>query len=253
MRILIVEDEYKTAALLKDLVEVYPDYTVMAICDSIDATVNYLRLQQQNLDIVFMDIQLSDGQCFEIFDKITVNLPVIFCTAFNEYALKSFKNQGIEYILKPFNKKDIHNAILKVEGLKGSFLRHTFQNLPAKEMPVKENVYQTSFLVRSREKIYPVLVTDIAFVSLENDVVYLYSFKGEKHPITKTLDEIENAISPQNFYRINRQMIVNRHAIKEIETYHNQRVVVQLTLPTPEKALVLRLKVPPFFSWIETG
>jgi two-component system, LytTR family, response regulator LytT len=113
--------------------------------------------------------------------------------------------------------------------------------------------YQTSFLIRFREKIYPVLVTDIAFVYLENETAYLYNFKGEKHPIFKTLDEIENTVSPDQFYRINRQMLINRQAIKEIEPYFNQRIVVHLTVPTPEKALVPRLKVTPFLSWIEKG
>jgi two-component system, LytTR family, response regulator LytT len=253
MKILIVEDEHKTAELLKELVEVYPNYTVVDICDSIDATVSYLRTHQQNLDIVFMDIQLSDGQCFEIFDKITVNIPVVFCTAYNDFALKAFKHKGIDYILKPFNEKDVHNAILKIQAFKDSFSRHTFQDVQLNEATNKEKAYQASFLIRLREKIYPVLVADIAYVYLENEVVFLYTFKGEKHIITKTLDDIENAVSPQQFYRINRQMIINRQAIKEVETYFNQRVVVQLTLPTPEKALVPRLKVSPFFSWIEMG
>ncbi len=253
MRILIVEDEHKTAVLLKEMIELYPNYTVIGICDSIEATVSYLKIQQHYIDIIFMDIQLSDGQCFEIFDKITVNLPVIFCTAYNHLALKAFKNQGIEYLLKPFDEKDIHKAILKVETLKDSFVSHTFKNLNLKEVITKEKAFKTSFLIRLREKIYPVLVADIAFVYLENEVVYLYNFKGEKYPVLKTLDDIENAVSPQQFYRINRQVIINRQAIKEIEAYYNQRVIVHLTVPTPEQALVPRLKVPPFLSWIETG
>jgi two-component system, LytTR family, response regulator LytT len=253
MRILIVEDEHKTAVLLKEMIELYPDYTVIDICDSIEATVNYLRMHQENLDIVFMDIQLSDGQCFEIFDKITVNLPVVFCTAYNDYALKAFKNQGVEYILKPFNKKDIHNAILKIEGFKDSFTKHIVQHSHLREAMTKVKTYQTSFLIRLREKIYPVFVTDIAFVCLENEVVYLYNFTGEKYPILKTLDEIENVLSPQQFYRVNRQMIMNRLAIKEIETYYNQRVVVQSTVATTEQVIVPRLKVSPFLNWIEMG
>jgi two-component system, LytTR family, response regulator LytT len=252
MRILIVEDEHKTSVLLKEMIEVYPNYTVIGICDSIEATVSYLQIHQQNLDIVFMDIQLSDGQCFEIFDKITVNLPVVFCTAYSEYALKAFKNQGVEYILKPFEKKDIHNAILKIEAFKGSFTKQAFQNLHLNEAMIKVKTYQTSFLIRLREKIYPVFVADIAFVYLENEVVYLHSFKGEKYPVAKTLDEIENVISPQQFYRINRQMIINRMSIKEIETYYNQRVIVHLTVSTHEQALVPRLKVPLFLNWLES-
>ena len=253
MKILIVEDEQKTAELLKELIEAHSNYAVVGICDSVEKAVNYLQLNQHHLDIVFMDIQLSDGQSFEIFDKMVVNLPIVFCTSYDEYTLKAFKNNGIDYILKPFNEKDIHQAILKVEGLKGSFVKNTFENLNLKELVVKEKTYQTSFLIRFREKIYPVLVADIAFIYFENEAAYLYHFKGEKHPIFKTMDEIETLISPDQFYRISRQMIINRKAIKEIEPYFNQRLVVHLTVKTPEQAIVPRLKVSPFLSWIEKG
>ncbi len=253
MKILIVEDEQKTAALLKELIETHPNYTVMSICDSVETAVNYLKTHQPYLDVVFMDIQLSDGQSFEIFDKVAVNLPVVFCTSYDEYTLKAFNNNGIGYILKPFNEKDIHQAILKVEGLKGSFAKQTFENVNLKELIVKEKTYQSSFLIRFREKIYPLLVADIAFIYLENETAYLYNFKGEKHPLFKTLDEIETLISPDQFYRVSRQMIINKKAIKEIEPYFNQRLVVHLTIKTPEQTLVPRLKVAPFLSWIEKG
>jgi two-component system, LytTR family, response regulator LytT len=251
MNILIVEDEQKTAHLLKEMIEFYPTYRVAQICDSVEATVAYLRSHLPDLDLIFMDIQLSDGQSFEVFDKIAVNLPIVFCTSYDEFMLKAFKNHGIDYILKPFNKKDIEQAIGKVEELKGKFTTHSTQDFNFKTILEKEKVYQTSFLIRFREKIYPVLVSDIAFVCLENETVYLYNFKGEKHPVFKSLDEIENAVSPDQFYRINRQMLINRKAIREIEPYFNQRIVVHLTVPTPEVALVPRLKVTPFLSWVE--
>lgn len=253
MKILIVEDEHKTAKLLKELIELHPNYSVVATCDSVEATVQYLQIHQHNLDVMFMDIQLSDGQSFEIFDKINVKIPVIFCTSYDEFMLKAFQNNGIGYVLKPFNETDIHQAILKVNELKNSFVKNSFENLNLKELVVKEKTYQTSFLIRFREKIYPVLVSDIAFIYLENETTYLYSFKGDKHAIFKTLDEIENVVSPNQFYRINRQMIVNRQAIKEVESYFNQRIVIQLTVVTPEQALVPRLKVAPFLSWLEKG
>lgn len=255
MKVLIVEDEQKTALLLKEFIEWHPNYSVEAICDSIESAVNYLRQHQQNLDVVFMDIELSDGQSFEIFDKISVNLPVVFCTSYDEYTLKAFKNHGIDYIVKPFSATDIRQTIAKVEALKGRFAGQSFNNAQVKEALTQKPkpTYQSSFLIRFREKIYPVLVADIAFVYLENETAYLYNFKGEKHPIFKSLDEIENLLSPEQFYRLSRQMIINRKAIKEIEPYFNQRLVVHLTVPTPEKALVPRLKVTPFLAWVENA
>lgn len=253
MKILIVEDEHRTALMLKEFIEWHPNYSVVDICDSIETAVNYLRAHQQDLDVVFMDIELSDGQSFEIFDKIAVNLPVVFCTSYDEFTLKAFKNHGIDYILKPFSAADIRQTIAKVEELKGRFAANTLDSTRIKEALTPTKSYQTSFLIRFREKIYPVAVADIAFVYLENETAYLYSFKGEKHPVFKTMDDIENALSPDQFYRISRQMIINRKAIKEIETYFNQRLVVHLTVKTPEQALVPRLKVAPFLSWIEKG
>lgn len=251
MKILIVEDEHKTAQLLKELIELHADYNVVAICDSVEATVLYLQLHQHQLDVIFMDIQLSDGQSFEVFDKMTVNLPVIFCTSYNEFMLKAFQNNGIGYILKPFDEKAIHEAIHKVEELKNNFVKHSLGNL--QELLNREKNYQTSFLIRFRDKIYPIAVAEIAFVCLGNDATYLYTFKGEKHPILKSLDDLEASLSPQQFYRINRQMIINRKAIKEIEPYFNQRMTVQLSIPTNEQALVPRLKVSAFLNWLENG
>lgn len=253
MKVLIIEDEHKTALLLKEFIEWHQSYSVEAICDSVETAAEYLRHNQQNLDVIFMDIQLSDGQCFEIFDKISITLPIVFCTSYDEYTFKAFKHHGIDFIVKPFSAMDIRQTIAKVEALKGSFSSSTIDNVNIKELITEKKSYQTSFLIRFREKIYPVQVADIAFVYLENEVVYLYTFKGEKHPIFKTLDDIENAISPEHFYRINRQMIVNKKAIKEIEPHFNQKVVVKLTIPTPEQNLVSRLKVTPFLSWIEKG
>jgi two-component system, LytTR family, response regulator LytT len=251
MKILIVEDEQKTALMLKEFIEWHPTYTVVDICDSVETAVTYLRQHQQDLDVVFMDIQLSDGLSFEIFDKISVNLPVVFCTSYNEYTLKAFKNHGIDYILKPFEATDIRQTVAKVEALKGNFMAHSANSLKA--VLTEKPTYQSSFLIRFREKIYPVPVADIAFVYLENETAYLYNFKGEKHPVFKSLDEIENVVSPDQFYRINRQMLISKKSIKEIENYFNQRLVVHLTVPTPEKVLVPRLKVAPFLGWIEKG
>lgn len=255
MKILIIEDEPKTALMLKGFIEWHHTYTVAAICDSIETSVQYLREHQHELSVIFMDIELSDGQSFEIFDKIAIHLPVVFCTSYNEYMLKAFKNQGIDYILKPFDAIDIRQTIAKVESLKERFSTQPFVTSLIKSALVEAEkpAYQSNFLIRLREKIYPVLVADIAFVCIENEIVYLYTLKGEKHAIFKSMDDIENAISPQHFYRISRQVIINRKAIKEIEPYFNQRMIVHLSVAAHDQILVPRLKVTPFLSWVENG
>jgi two-component system, LytTR family, response regulator LytT len=251
MNILIIEDEKDTAVLLKEFIEQHPHYLVANICDSIEDSVNYLQKNQAKLDLIFMDIQLADGESFEIFEQIEVTIPVVFCTAYDSFTLKAFKNNGIDYILKPVKEHDIEQAIAKIEQLKNKFVTNPITQI--KDLLSKDQAYQTSFLVRFRDKMYPFLVSDIAFVYLDNGVVYLFNFKGEKHIILKTLDEIENVVSPQQFFRINRQMIINRDAIKEIESYFNRKVVARLSIDTPEKAIVSRLKVPPFLNWVEKG
>jgi two-component system, LytTR family, response regulator LytT len=251
MKILIVEDEQRTALMLKEFIEWHPNYKVVSICDSIETSVAYLKQHQQELDVIFMDIELSDGQSFEIFDKVAVNLPIVFCTSYDEYTLKAFKNHGIDFIVKPFSAADIRQTIAKVEALKGSFVAQTPNPPNIREVLSQKPTYQTSFLIRFRDKMYPIAVEDIAFIYLENETAYLYNFKNEKHPLFKTMDEVENALSPYQFFRISRQMILNRRAIKEIEPYFNQRIVVHLTVKTPEQALVPRLKVTSFLNWVE--
>ena len=249
MNILIIEDEKNTADLLKEFIEQHPRYLVANICDSIEDSINYLQKNHDKLDLIFMDIQLADGDSFEIFEQIEVTIPVVFCTAYDSFTLKAFKNNGIDYILKPVKEHDIEQAIAKIEQLKSSFGTNPISQI--KDLLFKDQAYQTSFLVRFRDKMYPVLVSDIAFAYSHNEVVYLFKFNGEKHIVSKTLDGIENVVSPQQFFRINRQMIVNRKAINDIETYFNRKVVAHLCIEPPEKAIVSRLKVTPFLSWVE--
>jgi len=252
MNVLIIEDENKTAAMLKELIESHPDYLVVNICESIEASVSYLHKNQQKLDLVFMDIQLADGQSFDIFDQIQINIPVIFCTAYDDFMLKAFKNNGIDYILKPFKEEDIQKALAKVGQLKSNFSLNSISISNIKSLFAKEP-FQTSFLVRYKEKMYPIAVADIAMAYLENEVVYLINFKGEKHVIFKTLEQFESAVSPHQFYRINRQTLVNRAIIKEIEPYFNRKAVVRVTIPFPDKLIVSRLKVTSFLEWVENS
>jgi two-component system, LytTR family, response regulator LytT len=251
MNILIIEDEKKTAVMLRDIIEQHADRLVVRVCESIEESVAYLLKNQSKLDLIFMDIQLADGLSFEIFNQVQINIPVIFCTAFDDYTLKAFKNNGIDYILKPFKDEDIQYAFTKVNLLKENFTHKAFKPIDINQLIVRESIPQTSFLVHHREKMYPFQVSDIALVYLDNETVYLLNFNADKFPVAKTLDQIESTISPKQFYRINRQMIVNRKAIKDIEPYFNRKMVVHLAVSFPEKAIVSRLKVSPFLEWIE--
>lgn len=251
MNVLIVEDERKTADLLQELIESQPDYLVVKTCDSVESSVDYLKKNQAKLDLIFMDIQLADGESFDIFREVEVGIPVIFCTAYDEYILKAFKNNGIDYILKPFKGTDIQQALAKIDKLKLSLSKGLPDPVVLKQIRSDEPVRQKTFLVRHGEKMLPVMVSDIAFLELENEIVHLFNFKGEKHVIFKRLDEIEGSVDPRQFFRINRQMLVNRDAIREIVPYFNRKVIVHLHIQIPNKAVVSRLKVSPFLDWLE--
>ena len=187
---------------------------------------------------------------FEIFKLIKIEVPVIFCTAFDHYALEAFKANGIDYILKPFGEQDIALALEKLYLWRGNTtLQHLSEDLLPS--PPVAKTYNTSFLVKFREKMFPVLVADIALISLEQDILYLYTFQQEKHPIFKTIDEAEQALNPQQFFRINRQMIIHRNTIREMEPYFNRKLILHLTINSKEKPVVSRLKVSPFLTWME--
>jgi DNA-binding LytR/AlgR family response regulator len=240
MNILIVEDESKTAALLKEMIEEHEECLVVNICQSIGSAVSYLRKHQEKLDLIFMDIQLADGESFEIFKQIEISKPVIFCTSYSEYTLKAFKSSGIDYILKPFQQEDIDASLQKVNNIKQALGKN-----------IAPKAYQNSFIIRFREKMIPVAVGDIALIYTKEETVYVLKLNGEQATIFRTLDEVESLLDPNQFFRINRQMMVQRRAIKDIEPYFNRKVVVNLTVPTPELLVVSRLKVGLFKEWVE--
>ena len=248
MNVLIVEDEIHTASLLKEFVEKNTGYQVLNICDSISVTVNYLKNFASNIDLIFMDVQLADGESFDIFESKNITVPVIFCTAFDEYIMKAFKNNGIDYILKPFKESDIKNALEKVEGLRNALSKGQSQQVESTSTPKS---FQQTFLVRKLEKMIPIDISKIALFHLHNEQLNLYSLSGEKFTMFKTMDEVENSINRNDFYRINRQMIINRNAVKDIESYFNRKVIVNFSFQTPKKAIVSRLKVTPFMEWLE--
>jgi len=178
MNVSIVEDEAHTATLLKEIIEQDSDFMVIESLESIVETVQYLSKYQQNIDLLFFDIQLADGQSFEIFKHIDVVVPIVFCTAYDEYSLQAIKNNGIDYILKPFKETEIHQALgnykKRIANLRKKQLSPVnFQSPSAKS-------YQQHFLTQFREKTIIKKVAEVALFNVENDTVYLYTLTGEK-------------------------------------------------------------------------
>ena len=252
MNILIVEDESKTAELLREFIESEPDCLVVKILDSIATTVNFLQNHQSQIDLIFLDIQLADGQSFEIFQKIQVKTPVIFCTAYDDFLLQAFKNNGIDYILKPFEEQDIAKAIDKFKNLKDSFSKSFIStNKNIQSLAFIDKPPQKSFIVHFQDKMIPVLVDNIGLFYIANQIVYIHCFDNKKYPIFKSLDEIQSQLDDKLFFRINRQMIIHRRAVKEIEPYFNRKIIIKTPLAIPEEIIVSRLKVSAFLKWLE--
>ena len=249
MNVLIVEDEAHTAALLQEVIEQDSGFIVLEKLESVGETVQYLSKYQQNLDLLFFDIQLADGQSFEIFKHIDVVVPIIFCTAYDEYALQAIKSNGIDYILKPFKESEIHEALQRYKKLLTNF--NTKNRSPIHFQVEERQQYQKIFLTHFGEKTVIIRVDDIALFSVENEAVYLYTLEGRKYPLFKKLEYIESVCDPGQFFRINRQMLVNQEAVLSFEQYFNRKILIELKVKTKQKPVVSRLKVTPFKEWLE--
>jgi two-component system response regulator LytT len=249
MNVLIVEDESHTASLLQEIVEQDEDFIVIRKLESVVDTVQYLNKYQKNIDLLFFDIELADGQSFEVFKHVDVVTPIIFCTAYDEYTLQAIKNNGIDYVLKPFKEEEIHGALQKYKRLITNIHAKNPSPVHFQMEPLKQ--YQQSFLTQYRERSVVKRVEEIAMFYVENETVYLYTIKEEKFPVFKKLEYIESVCDPTQFFRINRQMLVNREAILSFEPYFNRKIVLQLKVKLTDKAIVSRLKVSAFQKWLK--
>ena len=249
MNILIVEDEQYTAELLKEIIERDTAFSVVKMLVSIKETVHFLRKNAAQIDLIFLDIELSDGHSFEIFKHIDLAIPVIFCTAYNQFTLKAIKNNGIDYILKPFKDKAIHQALTKYKKLVGNIERKVTKQLDL--LNTSSSSYQNHFLTQYREKSVVIYTKDIVLFSIEHKTTFIYTYNGKKYPLYKGMDYFESVCNPKQFYRINRQILVNKAAIRSFENYPNRKILLHLTISFTEEVIVSRLKVSDFKKWLK--
>lgn len=250
MKIVIIEDEQHTAEdLAETILRVNAKAQILAILNSVKEAVSYYK-KGEKPDLVFCDIQLGDGLSFEIFKQTQITSPIIFCTAYDEYALKAFKANGIDYILKPFNRDVIQEALEKYEGLKLNFTSKI--PLSPTELELLEgrrNSKQVSVLVYQKENIIPVRLEDIALFHKEHELTYLIAFNQKKYSINKSLEELEGMLG-NGFYRANRQFLINRKAIKSASQYFARKLSVRLNIPFGEKIIVSKVKSKSFLDWL---
>ena len=253
MKVVIIEDEKLTADdLAETILKIVPDTKIISVLYSVSTAISWFQ-KNEHPDLIFSDIQLGDGLSFEIFKNISTNVPVIFCTAYDEYALKAFDANGIDYILKPFDKSTIEAAFNKYNKFKNKFSENS-SNLDniIRLFENKKKHNQSSVLVYHKDKIIPVRLEDIALFYIENEITYLLTFAQKSYTINKTIEEIEK-ISSDDFFRVNRQFLVNRKAIKESSQYFARKLSLTLIIPFKETITVSKLKVPEFLDWLSTS
>lgn len=253
MNIIIIEDERLTAEDLVDMIaESAPDAVIVATLTSVQEALAYFR-EHEEPDLIFSDIQLGDGLSFEIFETINIKAPIIFCTAYDAYAMEAFNTNGIHYILKPFKEEEIVKALDKYNQLRSNFapvdnsLNTILQLFQQRSQPKVSSV-----LVHYKEKIIPVKLEDIAVFYIKHEVTHLYTADTKTYTLNKTLDEIQQ-ITGTDFYRANRQIIINRNAIKNVEQYFSRKISVVLTVPFETIITVSKEKIPHFLEWLEGG
>ncbi|WP_217606549.1 LytTR family DNA-binding domain-containing protein [Chitinophaga sp. GbtcB8] len=251
MNIIIIEDELKTAKSLENIIlGLKPDAKIAGQYQSVESSVKALS-EGPMPDLIFMDIQLADGLCFEIFKLVKVTCPVVFCTAYDEYSLEAFKNNGVDYVLKPFSKQDIQEALKKVDELKNFFQQKTLPDLGDLLSKLAAPSGKSSFLIFQNQKYKTVNVEDIAFFYVRHDATWIMCFDKQQYTINQSLDQVTNAVSARQFFRLNRQYLINFKAIKEVEPYFLRKLYVKLIIETPDKLLVNKEKSHSFLTWME--
>jgi len=254
MTILIIEDEIKTARELKKNIEkTFDDAVVLDILSGVSEAIRWFK-ENSEPDIIFSDIQLSDGLSFEIYKRIEIKAPIIFCTAFDEYAIEAFKTSGIDYLLKPINEEKLIQSINKYKSLKQTFSTTTIDsnNIKSLLQNLAHNDFKKTILVHYQDKIVPVKATNIAYIHYELGNVYIMTIDAKKYFINQTLDELENSLNSHFFFRANRQFIINKTLILNIENYFTRRLLVKLTIQTSEDIIISKIKAPIFLKWIES-
>lgn len=252
MKILILEDENLASEKLeKSLLELEPGAEIVAILPSITAAVEWL-LNNPHPDLILTDIRLLDGLCFEIFNQVKIEKPVIFTTAFDQYAIKAFEVNSIDYLLKPVQKEKLKHSLDKLRNL-----AHKSTSAPVdykevvKFLKSSQPDYKSRFMVRLGQKIVAVPAEKIAYFFSEHKLTFIVTRDGKRLPIDQPLDELTDMLDPRAFFRINRQYIVTFDAIAEIHPYFKGRIKLLLNPKSEEDVVISSERTPEFKKWID--
>ncbi|MBO7311864.1 MAG: response regulator transcription factor [Alistipes sp.] len=250
-KVIIVEDETAAAVNLRSMLStVVGEVEVVALLESVEEAVEYFR-GDVDADVVFMEIHLADGDSFRIFRSVEIDLPIIFTTAYDEYALEAFKVNSIDYLLKPFGEEELRRALDKLNRLTASE-RVAQRGSVEKMVAESESEVVQTMLVRYKDKIIPVKMDDVAYFYTYAERVTLTTLSGESYPVDKTLEALSQQLSEDKFFRANRQFIISRRAVKDIAVWFGSRLALNLTVETPERIIISKARVPEFKQWLQS-
>lgn len=251
MNVLLVEDEIPAAKRLRNLINQHcPEAIIMDVVDSVEGATQWLNTFEKP-DLIFMDIQLSDGLSFDIFNQTEVVSPVIFTTAYDQYALKAFKVNSVDYLLKPIDPEELQSAFQKYRNLhqqSQEYDRTTIQKLITS---ITQKGYKERFLVKVGQQLNYVQTKEIAYFYSDEGLVYAMTISNRRHVLDYTLEQLSDVIDPKNFFRINRKIVVSIEAIHKIHTYFNSRLKLELLPRTDLEAIVSRERVGDFKQWLD--
>lgn len=247
MNTLIIEDEAPAARKLEKILKaVRPSINVIAILESVADSLEWFE-ENTAPDIIFSDIQLADALSFEIYNTLDIKVPIIFTTAYDEYAIQAFRHHSIDYLLKPIKESDVEKALIKYDELSLTSQQPGFEDV-LKSLAPKE--YKERFLVSSGKKFLPISVLDVAYFYSEDGLSFMKTKDNARFIVNETLDQLELCLDPKYFFRANRQFIVCADSVLSIENYFNQKLIVKLTPSPHTDVLVSKTKASKFKEWM---
>lgn len=252
IKILIVEDEDTAVKrLLKELNKLAPNFEILQVINSVRGVLDWAKTGQK-ADLVFMDVQLVDGLSFEVFKHAEIHTPVIFTTAFDEYALQAFRVNGLDYLLKPIDPQELEKAVDRFLVYNKNYDRETYLHQLLKlAKAFKPDTYRSSFLVDFKHKMHLVDVQDVAYFYVKERGVFLRKRDQKEYVIEFFLDELEKQLDPGLFYRANRQYMVARSAIEEVEPYFTGRLLLKVAPEPPTPVIISKEKATDFKKWAD--
>lgn len=250
MKVVIIEDEKPSARHLKNLLQnIDSDIEVVKYLDTIKSTIEYF-IEDHLVDLIFLDIHLADGNSFEIFTIIPINTPFIFTTAFDNYAIQAFKQNSIDYLLKPITEKDLQFSLEKFKKLKGADNVAIIENIAQAYQNINKS-YKSRFIVKKGQILDYILSEEINHFETKDSLSYLVTSKGNRYNIENSLDELETLIDPKYFFRINRKIIIQIKSIQKIRNYFNSRLSISSNYLNEDSSIVSRERVNDFKKWLD--